>query len=342
MINDKQEKLFYEELLEIRKSKDIQINEISENTKINIKYIEAIEKGDFDSLPNIYVRLFIRSYTEYLGEDSKSILKRYEEHVNIKPKSFLKLKTNKKTKSLKQKKINLHSQTKQIKTSSIDEIKKWKNNELKIIDTSIDIKKEKTNKNSNNFLKISKNHTFDTKYFLSPTKLLKTFSTFSILLIIYLLVSRLSEEQRNNIMIDSEVNENNTVIETKEINYDSILSNNDFNIQKLINKKSFKIKNKVSIPYTFQVVTKNKTKIYVSHDNESGKRIEDCNIIAPKDTLLKFENKKNIYFDLWSAKDVEMSINNKPISRYIGNENVLVRGSFEPIKKELYLEFYSY
>ena len=86
----------------------------------------------------------------------------------------------------------------------------------------------------------------------------------------------------------------------------------------------------------------NKTKIYVSHDNESGNRIEDCNIIAPKDTLLKFENKKNIYFDLWNAKDVEMSINNKPISRYIKNENVLVRGSFEPIKKELYLEFYSH
>ena len=36
-MNKKQEKLFYEELLQIRKSKDIQINEISENTKINIK-----------------------------------------------------------------------------------------------------------------------------------------------------------------------------------------------------------------------------------------------------------------------------------------------------------------
>ena len=70
MSKDKQEILFYLELAQLRKSKDIQINEISEATKINIKYIEAIERGDFVSLPDIYVRLFIRSYAEYLEIDS--------------------------------------------------------------------------------------------------------------------------------------------------------------------------------------------------------------------------------------------------------------------------------
>ena len=64
--------------------------------------------------------------------------------------------------------------------------------------------------------------------------------------------------------------------------------------------------------------------------------------IVSKDSLLKFENKNSIYFDLWNAQHIEISINNKPISKYLGEDQVLVRGSFEPINKNLYLEFYSY
>ena len=336
MTNENQEILFYEKLLQVRKSKNIQINEISENTKINVKYIEAIERGDFDSLPNIYVRLFIRSYADYLGQDSKSILKKYEKHVNIKPKRFLKFKKNKE-KVIKQNKISLHDKNKQSDISSNNQDSSSENEKH---DTT-EIKKSKPKNISFNLKNTFKKNNFNDKYFLSPKKIFNIFSTFSILAIIYLLVSYLSNQQRNNIVNQVETNNENINSEIKEIN-NSLMNNNDFNTEKLIQKKSFKLKNDITIPYIFQIVTKNKTKIYVSHDNESGNRIEDCNIIAPKDTLLKFENKKNIYFDLWNAKDVEMSINNKPISRYIKNENVLVRGSFEPTKKELYLEFYSH
>ena len=42
---------FFSILKEYRESKSIQIEEISEYTKINPKYIEAIEEGDFDILP---------------------------------------------------------------------------------------------------------------------------------------------------------------------------------------------------------------------------------------------------------------------------------------------------
>ena len=61
---------FFSILKEHRESKSIQIEEISEYTKINPKYIEAIEEGNFDILPNVYMRLFLRSYASYLDADS--------------------------------------------------------------------------------------------------------------------------------------------------------------------------------------------------------------------------------------------------------------------------------
>ena len=51
---------FYQELKNTRNSKKITLKEISEYTKINIKYLEALENGDFNALPNVYTRLFLR------------------------------------------------------------------------------------------------------------------------------------------------------------------------------------------------------------------------------------------------------------------------------------------
>ena len=62
----------------------------------------------------------------------------------------------------------------------------------------------------------------------------------------------------------------------------------------MLSEKSSKLKFRINKPYTFQIVTKEKTKIYISYDNDEGKRLEACNIIAPKDSLLKFENNNNI------------------------------------------------
>ena len=70
--------LFFEELKKIRKSKKITLKEISEYTKINITYLESLELGNFDVLPNVYTRLFLRSYCKYIGIDHKDILNQYE------------------------------------------------------------------------------------------------------------------------------------------------------------------------------------------------------------------------------------------------------------------------
>ena len=60
---------FYSALKLHRESQKIEIAEICEFTKINKKYIDAIENGDFDVLPSVYMRLFIRAYTNFIGSD---------------------------------------------------------------------------------------------------------------------------------------------------------------------------------------------------------------------------------------------------------------------------------
>ena len=71
-----------------------------------------------------------------------------------------------------------------------------------------------------------------------------------------------------------------------------------------------------------------------------------CILLYNRDQILclpGFQEKyNNIYFDLWSATDVQIDIENNPISRYLGKDDVSVRGSFEPQSKLLYLKFYSH
>ena len=69
---------FYEQLKDRRKTKQVSLKEISEYTKINMGYLESLENGEFDVLPNVYTRLFLRSYCDYLGLDSREILDEYQ------------------------------------------------------------------------------------------------------------------------------------------------------------------------------------------------------------------------------------------------------------------------
>ena len=59
----------------------ISLEDISDFTKIDIKYLAAIEEGDFSCLPNVYMRLFIRSYCQYIKVDAAKALNDYEFHT---------------------------------------------------------------------------------------------------------------------------------------------------------------------------------------------------------------------------------------------------------------------
>ncbi|HJL62713.1 MAG: helix-turn-helix domain-containing protein [Candidatus Marinimicrobia bacterium] len=65
---------FYTELKELRKSQNIDLEEIQSRTKINIEYLLAIENGQFEVLPLPYVRLFMRAYVSEIGGDADEAL----------------------------------------------------------------------------------------------------------------------------------------------------------------------------------------------------------------------------------------------------------------------------
>ena len=78
---------FYKELRELRLSKEINLEELENRTKINAKYLEAIEEGNFDILPIPYLRLFLRAYAIEIGGDSERALDQLDSFIgNTKPK----------------------------------------------------------------------------------------------------------------------------------------------------------------------------------------------------------------------------------------------------------------
>ncbi len=83
MNKTKESSLFFEELKKQRISQDIELNEISNRTKINLEYLESIEQGDFDFLPYIYVRLFLKAYCLEIGLDYNDSLKNLDKAMNI-------------------------------------------------------------------------------------------------------------------------------------------------------------------------------------------------------------------------------------------------------------------
>jgi len=69
---------FYKELKKLRTSRGISLEEISDRTKINIKYIKSIESGDFINIEIPYLRLFLRAYADEIGGDSQRALEQLD------------------------------------------------------------------------------------------------------------------------------------------------------------------------------------------------------------------------------------------------------------------------
>ncbi|KGX83374.1 helix-turn-helix domain-containing protein [Pontibacillus marinus] len=72
-------------LKEAREAKNMSLDDIQNETKIQTRYLQAIEKGDFSIMPGkFYTRAFIRQYAEAVGLDPEIIM---EEHANELPSS---------------------------------------------------------------------------------------------------------------------------------------------------------------------------------------------------------------------------------------------------------------
>ena len=66
-------------LREAREARGVTLAEAQEATKINSRYLEALEEGQYDLLPSeVHVRGYLRNYARYLRLDPKPLLDRYE------------------------------------------------------------------------------------------------------------------------------------------------------------------------------------------------------------------------------------------------------------------------
>lgn len=99
---------FSEELRKARKKSGITVQQIAQKSRIDLKFIEAIDRGDFGFLPELYVKAFIKQYAKIVGLDEQEILDNYEaaktgstseeEVTVIEPKDHKTFSTHEKTK----------------------------------------------------------------------------------------------------------------------------------------------------------------------------------------------------------------------------------------------------
>src|SRR5512142_1334804 len=65
-------------LKQAREAKNLSLADVADSTFISIRYLEAIEAGRTDILPQAYVRAFIREYAAVVGLDPAEIMRRYD------------------------------------------------------------------------------------------------------------------------------------------------------------------------------------------------------------------------------------------------------------------------
>jgi cytoskeletal protein RodZ len=70
-------------LATIRRNRGISLAQIAESTKISVRSLEAIERGDFRKLPGgIYNTSYIRQYARAIDYDESIILAVYHREMN--------------------------------------------------------------------------------------------------------------------------------------------------------------------------------------------------------------------------------------------------------------------
>src|SRR5919109_741807 len=67
-----------EKLRLARETRGIALREISEQTRISMRYLEAIESDNYGNLPGgIFNRSFIRAYAKFIGYDEHEAIEDY-------------------------------------------------------------------------------------------------------------------------------------------------------------------------------------------------------------------------------------------------------------------------
>lgn len=66
------------EVRRLREAKGVTLDQVAAATKVGVRHLEALERGDFGALPSdVFVRGFIRAYADFLGAASEPLLTLY-------------------------------------------------------------------------------------------------------------------------------------------------------------------------------------------------------------------------------------------------------------------------
>lgn len=73
-----------DKLISARKRKNVNLEEAERETKITLKYLFALEHGQYNQLPaEVYVSGFLSRYCDYLGLDKNKVLTQYHDERKI-------------------------------------------------------------------------------------------------------------------------------------------------------------------------------------------------------------------------------------------------------------------
>jgi len=80
------ESAFGEELKRNRRLREVSLESIASATKISVRHLEALERGDYQRLPApVFTRGFIRAYAGFLGLDPDEMVTAYLSEIGVSP-----------------------------------------------------------------------------------------------------------------------------------------------------------------------------------------------------------------------------------------------------------------
>ena len=69
---------FAEQLRKARLKKGVSLQQMAAKTRIDFKFLEAIDNGNFGFLPELYVKAFVRQYAKAVDLDEQETIKKFE------------------------------------------------------------------------------------------------------------------------------------------------------------------------------------------------------------------------------------------------------------------------
>ncbi|GAY73758.1 helix-turn-helix domain-containing protein [Lentilactobacillus kosonis] len=82
MDNENQSETIGQKLHDARVAKGYTLDDLQKNTKIQKRYLMAIEENDFDALPgDFYVRAFVKQYADSVGLNGQELLNEFNHNL---------------------------------------------------------------------------------------------------------------------------------------------------------------------------------------------------------------------------------------------------------------------